>query len=117
MSKSNNVVPFVVRAEDGSVDLDASTEKFCESLSAYKSSQETGNEEILAAWTQIREELGSANYNFNYIRSRVIAVMGFAPGDAYKEGSERVEAVLRAQYHPLRKGRSKLTLRSEPLPE
>lgn len=106
MAKNNNGLgSFAVRSDDGSIDVNASVEKFTKDLAAYKEIQENGTAEVMAHHDAVRASLGDATVNFGYLCGAVLARMNPGP-EEYNETKERIDATLRAVYE-VKKGRSK----------
>lgn len=75
-STRETLAPFIVRTEDGSVDLAASTAKFSQTALAFLASQEANDSLIRTCMTALYDTFRGASFNQAYIASSVIRLMG-----------------------------------------
>jgi hypothetical protein len=85
---------YVVRAEDGSIDLDATCTKFAGDLLKYQAERETEAEVVGAAVHAVFDQFKGARLNMPAVTSLALQKLNVQP-ENFKTLSERVQGYIR----------------------
>ncbi len=101
ISVREQLTPFLVTDEDGSVNLKASTEKFSQTALAFFAAQEANDSLIRSCLTALYDTMRGASFNQQYIASSVIRLMSvskpeLAAASVHSSLSKRIVEVLQA---------------------
>lgn len=111
-----SLVTYVVRSEDGSIDSDATVQKFAKDLAAYEAKQKHDQVAIIAALDTVLGKFPDTGLPMTFLSAMVAAELGANTPEAMSLVAERLDDCVKSnpQLYTQSKGRNGGTRKAAP---